>query len=76
MDDTERAILIGNVESSIRSLIKERKVKYIEDSLDFIEGLMIGMEIAGLYGDDIKELYTESKSDSDSGSTDLCRVCD
>ena len=60
MDDVQRAILRGNVEASIASLIEERKVKYISNSLEFVEGLKIGLEIAGLYGNEIKTLYTNS----------------
>jgi hypothetical protein len=57
--DTD-AILQSNVEASIDGLITDRKVKYIADTLEFVEGLKIGLEIAGLYGDDIKALYSKS----------------
>lgn len=65
MDDEQHAILVGNVEASVKSLLEERKLKYISDTFEFVEGLKIGLEIAGLYGDDIKELYTKRTDTSD-----------
>ena len=52
--------LQSNVESSVEALIEDRKLRYCADSLEFVEGLKIGLEIAGLYGNDIKELYSKS----------------
>ena len=52
--------LQSNVESSVEALIEDRKLRYCADSVEFVEGLKVGLEIAGLYGNDIKELYSKS----------------
>lgn len=49
--------MVKRVEESIAAIITGRKLKYIETAPEFIEGLLVGMEIAGLHGDKIKELY-------------------
>ena len=57
MTDEDKAALATRVEESIASLIAGRKLKYMEKTPEFVEGVLIGLEIAGIYGDKIKELY-------------------
>lgn len=60
MAATNPVDLQDDVEKSIAKLLDERKLRYCSDSLEFVEGLKIGLEIAGLYGDGIKDLYSKS----------------
>lgn len=53
----DRDTLIESVLTSIASMLEDRKLKYIADTYEFGEGLKIGLEIAGIYGDKIKEIY-------------------
>lgn len=62
MNSEERAILLANIESSIESILTEKKLKYISDTMEFVEGLLVGMEVAKLYGDKIHELYMEKNT--------------
>jgi hypothetical protein len=57
MTPEEKADLVKRVEESIEAIIVGRKLKYMETTPEFVAGLLIGMEIAGLHGDKIKELY-------------------
>lgn len=49
-----------DVELKIKHLIKERKLKWMEDTDEFKQGLLIGLEIAGIYGDAIHKMYNSS----------------
>lgn len=54
--------LHDDVVKSIEKIIEERKIKYIQENAEFTEGLLVGLEIAGLYGDKIHEIYTKYNS--------------
>jgi hypothetical protein len=51
------AILEHNIEKTIETLLTDKKLKYISNTMEFVNGLMIGLEIAGIYGDEIHKLY-------------------
>lgn len=53
------------VEESISNLIDERKLRYIADTNEFIEGMLIGLEIAALHGDKMHEIYKNSRTTVD-----------
>lgn len=62
----DTAILENNVTKSIESMLEDKQLKYIADTPEFIEGLLVGLEIAGIYGDEIKNLYTNFLSRTES----------
>jgi len=57
MTPEEKADFVKQIEETIETIIVGRKLKYMETTPEFIAGLLVGMEIAGLHGDKIKELY-------------------
>lgn len=57
MTDDEKHIIKNSIEKSIESLIVVRKLELMADSPEFINGLLIGLEIAGLFGNHIHEMY-------------------
>ena len=57
MENTELTTLHANVEMSITKLIEDRRLKWLADTLEFKEGILIGLEIAGIYGDAICKMY-------------------
>ena len=56
--DEDAVILMSNVESTINSLLDERKLRWMSATEEFREGLLIGLELAGIYGDKIHKLYS------------------
>lgn len=60
MDDNDKAILLNNIEKTIENILDKKKIKYISDSMEFVEGLLVGLEIAGIYGNSIHELYSKN----------------
>ena len=57
-EDDAVAILRNNVEATVNSLLDERKLRWLSETEEFKEGLLIGLELAGIYGEDIHKLYT------------------
>ena len=51
------AILQSNVEATVNSLLDERKLRWLSNTEEFKQGLLIGLELAGIYGDAIYKLY-------------------
>jgi hypothetical protein len=60
MDENRIAILQDNVEKAIEDILDKRKIKYISDTPEFVEGLLVGLEIAGIFGGDINEVYNNN----------------
>lgn len=58
--------LFKDVRDTIMSLIDERKIRWLSETIEFKEGIEVGLEIAALYGDKINEIYKKSNSDIDS----------
>lgn len=56
-EDDVVAILRSNVEATINSLLDEKKLRWISNTEEFVEGLLVGLELAGIYGDEIHKLY-------------------
>jgi hypothetical protein len=61
----EHLELFKDVRRTIQHLIDERKLKWLSNSIEFKEGVEIGLEIAALYGDKINAIYTNHNTDSD-----------
>lgn len=59
MEQNEIAILRDNIEKTIEDILEKKKIKYISDTMEFVQGLLVGLEIAGIYGESIHELYTK-----------------
>ena len=57
--------LLERVTESIEKLIETKKLKYIEETDEFVQGLLIGLEIAGMYGDEIKQIYSDNTDNPD-----------
>lgn len=60
-NSTEMVIVttLGDVVTKeIENIITERKLRYIDTSPEFTEGLLVGLEIAGRFGDKIHEMYS------------------
>jgi hypothetical protein len=64
-------ILLTKVESTVNGLITKRKLKWMSDTSEFREGLLIGLELAGIYGKQISEIYkVENDMLIDDGTSD------
>lgn len=59
----EIAILEQNVINSINDILTKQKLHYIEHTFEFIKGLMVGLEVAKLYGESIQKLNTSQSTD-------------
>lgn len=62
LDENEQAIMVNNIEQCIESLINARNLNDISDSPEFISGLLVGLEIAKIFGDRIHEIYISKSS--------------
>lgn len=49
---------------AIECILIERKLKWMSNTEEFTSGLLVGLEIAGLFGDRINEVYTASTTDT------------
>lgn len=65
----EHQELFRKVRDAIFTLIDERKLKWMSDTIEFKEGVEVGLEIAALYGDEINEIYKKSTTYSDSSDS-------
>lgn len=61
--------LFRDVRDKIMELIEERKLKWLSETIEFREGVEVGLEIAAFYGDKISEIYKKSNSDNDSSDS-------
>jgi hypothetical protein len=53
----EEDVLLGQVEATVNGLIVKRKLRWMSDTEEFKEGLLVGLELAGIYGKQISEIY-------------------
>lgn len=61
MSEEEIHILQQNVINTINDLLDKRKLHWMEKTPEFCEGLKVGLEVAGIYGDKINEIFTHNK---------------
>ena len=60
-DAANAAALQTKVEDTINELLTERKLKWMSTTMEFREGLLVGLELAGMYGDEIHKLYSNKR---------------
>jgi hypothetical protein len=53
----DNELLLNQVEATVNGLITKRKLRWLSDTLEFKEGLLIGLELAGIYGKQFSEIY-------------------
>jgi hypothetical protein len=66
IDKDEVAILTNNITNSIKDILENKKISYMSDTPEFVEGLLVGLEIAGIYGNDIQKVYSDFVSRNNS----------
>ena len=58
--DADKDRLQWDVSFTINELLDERKLRWCADTVEFTEGLLIGLELAGIYGKKIQKIYPTS----------------
>ena len=53
----DNELLLSQVEATVNGLITKRKLKWMSNTLEFKEGLLVGLELAGIHGKQISEIY-------------------
>ena len=61
--------LLEQIEATVNGLITKRQLKWMSNTVEFREGMLIGLELAGIYGRQISEMYTAEEDMRISGAT-------
>jgi len=61
--------LFKDVRDTIANLIEDRKLNWLSNTIEFKEGIDIGLEIAALYGDKINEVYKKYNISTDANDS-------